>query len=89
MCHPCRNSMARYGFDSIERQILLEQQGCKCLLCQKPIAFVGDATSAVVDHCHETNKFRGIICHQCNGWLGYLETKIGFETMEKYLSSKD
>lgn len=35
----------------------------QCTIC-------GDETNLVVDHCHETNKIRGLLCNRCNKGLG-------------------
>ncbi|QGT54604.1 hypothetical protein b3_0369 [Synechococcus phage B3] len=40
---------------------------CQC--CRKK-------SKLVLDHCHETSKFRGWICHQCNMAIGNLGDNI-------------
>jgi hypothetical protein len=45
----------------------------------------------VIDHCHETNKFRGLICHRCNTLLGRLgdsknSVKIWYKKILDYLN---
>ena len=32
----------------------------------------------VVDHCHTTNKVRGIICEKCNQTLGLMDDSVEF-----------
>ena len=36
----------------------------ECDCCKKPIK--EGKGSRVMDHCHETKKFRNILCHNCN-----------------------
>jgi hypothetical protein len=70
------NMKRRYGFYYTERCIMLESQNHKCKICEAQIEFNGNKTgqvsnkNAVVDHCHNTNKVRGIICGSCNILLG-------------------
>jgi hypothetical protein len=30
-----------------------------------------------IDHCHQTNKFRGFLCHKCNSFIGYANENVG------------
>lgn len=44
-----------------------------CAICGRELTLVKDAGKelrAVVDHCHESNKFRGVLCNYCNLGLG-------------------
>lgn len=44
---------------------LSEAQFNKCLICNKPAPLC-------VDHCHKTNRIRGLLCHKCNSAVGLL-----------------
>lgn len=72
-----------------ERQMLLEhQKGC-CKLCEIEIKFDGatSGNSACIDHCHQTGRIRGVLCHNCNTMLGYFENKaLDLDHLKRYLS---
>lgn len=88
-CSPCKNSKQRYGLSVPDRQLILENQGHKCLICNSHILFDGEnfQSRACVDHDHKTGSVRGIICRNCNTWLGYLENKnIALSTLQEYLN---
>lgn len=40
-------------------------QGKRCAICRLPMKF-----NHRIDHCHASNKFRGLLCHHCNTGLG-------------------
>jgi hypothetical protein len=46
----------------------LEAQGGVCALCSR-----GPAADLVPDHCHATDKFRGLLCRKCNLGLGLFD----------------
>jgi hypothetical protein len=56
----------RYGLSEEEYLAMFVSQSNKCAICE--INF--DTKKAYVDHCHVTNKFRGLLCSQCNIALG-------------------
>ena len=53
----------RYGITEQEFNEMNAKQNGICPLCNK-------RPSTVVDHCHQSNKVRGILCMQCNNSLG-------------------
>lgn len=56
-----------YGITLLERQKMLAQQAGLCAICgvfMKP---------PCVDHCHATEKIRGLLCVKCNFGIGYLQ----------------
>lgn len=69
----------RYGISAEDKISMLSIQGNLCAICgtDKP----NTATGWHIDHCHETNKVRGILCQQCNNMLG--NAKECIETLEK------
>ena len=87
-CHKCRNSRQRYGLNCPQRGDMLQEQGNKCKLCDRDIAFEGKVKSvqtAVIDHCHNHGHVRGIICHPCNAMIGYVENNLTLEQLQAYL----
>ena len=87
-CHPCRNAKRRYNLSCPERELLLEKQNYKCLICFETISFDGSTSqySACIDHSHKTNDIRGVLCGNCNTWLGYLEKKnLSLDIVRNYL----
>lgn len=54
----------RYGLTPEAVDQMLAAQAGKCALCNMKI------TKHHVDHCHNTGRVRGLLCHQCNIRLG-------------------
>jgi hypothetical protein len=56
----------RYGLSPEQLKELLTSQGNCCAICNKSF----DETKPHIDHCHETQKVRGVLCSRCNTALG-------------------
>ena len=56
----------RYGLSEDDYQSLFKKQKGSCAVCLKPF---GDRR-IVVEHCHKTNKVRGLAHYGCNTALG-------------------
>ena len=63
------NRQYLYGLTSAEFDAMLAGQGGVCAICGTA-EWPGRANAPHVDHCHESNQIRGILCHDCNIGLG-------------------
>ena len=88
----------RYNLTVFEYKKLLESQGGTCACCnsklditavQVPKSGKRSGTEPVVDHCHTTEKVRGILCFSCNITLGHAKDNVKIlESMIKYLQQQ-
>lgn len=53
---------------------LIELQNNSCKICKKTASDQGK--NLAIDHCHKTNKVRGLLCDKCNRGLGYFNDNL-------------
>lgn len=70
--------LKQYGITQDEYEQLESGQEFKCAICKQPeMRMYKDVLCRlVVDHDHETNKVRGLLCYACNLMLGYARDNI-------------
>lgn len=68
-----RNFLARYGITLDEYNEMSESQGHVCAICgNAETSYYGKTLkSLAVDHCHQSNAVRGLLCSACNRGLGF------------------
>jgi hypothetical protein len=77
----------RYGLSIEEFEQLLVEQDGQCALC-RTTSPGGRWNSFHVDHCHDTGRIRGLLCHGCNAALGQLgDDKGGLRRALSYVSN--
>lgn len=65
-----RHRKHRYGVSRAEYDAMIIECHGTCEIC-------GDATpDLVIDHCHESEKIRGMICRQCNAGIGHFNESL-------------
>lgn len=57
-----------YGINEDDFSAMLKKQGNKCKICN---SFFTKKPN--IDHCHSTNKVRGLLCWNCNIGIGYFK----------------
>lgn len=62
---------AKYSISIDDFNKMLEQQNNLCNICNRQ--FNNDVC---VDHCHVTDKVRGLLCNKCNTGLGLFQESI-------------
>jgi hypothetical protein len=67
------NRLRKYGIDGQQFSSLVERQKGLCKICKGSL---GEGRYTHVDHCHNTGKVRGILCHTCNTKLGWAEKHL-------------
>jgi hypothetical protein len=82
-----KNSLKRlYGITVEQYNEILTQQNGVCKICENPPT---EQFSLSTDHCHETNKIRGLLCNSCNNGLGRFKDDISLmERAIKYLKGE-
>lgn len=78
---------SRYRLRPRDFDALWETQAGKCGACSKdllPLGRQGNATA--IDHCHNSDKIRGLLCNRCNRVLGMCNEDVKvFQGLAKYL----
>jgi predicted RNA-binding Zn-ribbon protein involved in translation (DUF1610 family) len=84
-----RNKFTVFSYQGIaftdEEKIAIEEEikSDVCPICGREMI----GRKAHIDHDHKTNKFRGVICRNCNLALGLMEDNIDYlKKMVEYLS---
>ncbi len=83
--------LANHGITRKDWNKMYEDQGGTCAICDGE-GFVMRKSkytdyTLCVDHCHETGKIRGLLCHNCNRALGLLQDSAdSLKKAIKYLS---
>lgn len=76
----------QYGISMRQFTELLAAQGDGCAICKKPMEAIRRRMN--IDHCHDTNEVRGILCSGCNTGLGHLGDNIeGLQRAIAYLQN--
>ena len=88
--HIKHQRMYKYGLNEESYNKMVELCNNSCEICEKPFANETRYTTSCVDHNHNTNHVRGLLCHQCNKALGGFKDNI--DLIKKaiiYLENKD
>jgi hypothetical protein len=61
---------------------MFDSQGGICAICGKTENNNPRMKFFCVDHCHTTGKVRGLLCQECNFFLGKLEREL--DNLDKF-----
>lgn len=75
----------KYGITLEQYNKLLAAQNGICVLCGKKDAYKNKGRNLFVDHNHQTNVVRGLLCSRCNTMIGHIEL-VGIDKIIEYLS---
>jgi hypothetical protein len=64
-----------YGLSKEAYDNLLRKQDGKCAICKNPFMSHSHYRGTRIDHIHGTKVVRGLLCHGCNLFVGYLEKR--------------
>lgn len=73
------NLSTRYGLTEAKLDAMRVAQNGLCAICRKPMK------RECIDHCHQTKKVRGLLCHKCNIDLPAIEDAAFVVAAQHYL----
>jgi hypothetical protein len=80
-----RTKERRYGITQEQFDQMLVDQNNKCKICGGNFKSSKDIH---IDHCHNTNKIRGLLCNNCNMALGqFMDNTDIMDNAIKYLTN--
>lgn len=68
-------SIAKYGITLAQYEEMVKVQNNLCYICEKPEKQKlknGELKPLAIDHCHDTNRIRKLLCSNCNLGIGNL-----------------
>lgn len=68
------NLLRKYGMTEVEYNKILNNQNGVCCICKNKQK--APNRILVIDHNHNTNKIRGLLCNNCNVGIGLLNDSI-------------
>lgn len=75
------NLLRKFNLNLTNYNEMLKKQNNVCKIC---LQHEKNNRNLAVDHCHKTNKIRGLLCTQCNTGLGLFNDNI--DTMLKAIN---
>lgn len=76
----------KFGISQAGYDALFLAQGGVCAICERPQADHAAGRRLAVDHDHETDEVRGLLCSSCNwGLAAYDDDPARFEAAARYL----
>jgi hypothetical protein len=75
-----KTNLQKFGLTIEEYEEMIKNQNNLCAICNKPENTIHPQTKNIkrlaIDHCHKTNKVRGLLCGRCNPMIGYAQNSI-------------
>lgn len=62
------NKFRQYGLDQNAYDAMAKNQNGKCAICNSAETY--SKRELAIDHCHKSNRVRGLLCTRCNWMLG-------------------
>lgn len=84
-----------YGIDADALRALKLAQNWRCAICREQFPKEGEEGKRVhIDHCHRTDRVRGILCARCNSGIGKLGDTVeglrrALDYLERFESESD
>jgi hypothetical protein len=75
----------KYGITHEQYEEMLEKQDHRCAICSIEEKYA-ENSRLCVDHNHETNELRGLLCKKCNQGIGLFQDNADFcDSAGRYL----
>ena len=74
--HATAKRKSSYGLTAEQEATFTNAVICEICLKEMTTGNRKNPTRKVVDHCHDTGNFRGVICAKCNLGLGHFEDDV-------------